>query len=77
MYYNILVNKKYIHRKDVFDMTKKEKKALAKRILEVGTFKETTGNTVYKNNFYTMPIGNLVNIQYKNGKLYDVINYGL
>lgn len=52
------------------------KRELAKRILEVGTFKETTGNAVYTNNFYTMPMGNLVNIQYKNGKMCDVINYG-
>lgn len=52
------------------------KKELAKRILEVGTFKETTGNNIYQNNFYTMPMGNLINIQYKNGKMFDVINYG-
>nr|DAE72267.1 MAG TPA: hypothetical protein [Caudoviricetes sp.]DAR86760.1 MAG TPA: hypothetical protein [Caudoviricetes sp.] len=54
----------------------REKRELAKRILEIGTFQETTGSEVYKNNFYTMPMGNLVNIQYKNGKMYDVINYG-
>ena len=54
----------------------KAKRELAKRILEVGKFEETTGNEVWKNNFYTMPIGNLVNIQYKNGKMFDVINYG-
>lgn len=54
----------------------KAKREFAKRILEVGTFKETTGNDVYQNNFYTMPMGNLVNIQYKNGKMFDVINYG-
>ena len=54
----------------------KAKRELAKRILEVATFKETTGNDIYKNNFYMMPMGNLVNIQYKNGKIVDVINYG-
>ena len=54
----------------------KAKRELAKRILEVGTFKETTGNTIFQNNFYEMPMGNLVNIQYKNGKIVDVINYG-
>lgn len=54
----------------------KQKRELAKIILEVGIFKETTGNGTWKNNFYVMPMGNLVNIQYKNGKMYDVINYG-
>jgi hypothetical protein len=60
---------------EVIKMTR-EKRELAKRILEIGTFQETTGSEVYTNNFYTMPMGNLVNIQYKNGKMYDVINYG-
>ncbi len=54
----------------------KQKRELAKKILEVGTFKETTGTKVCKNNFYVMPMGELVNIQYKNGKMFDVINYG-
>lgn len=54
----------------------KAKRELARRILEIGAFKETTGNAVYTNNFYTMLMGNLVNIQYKNGKMCDVINYG-
>lgn len=52
------------------------KRELAKRILEVATFKETTGDASHQNNFYIMPMGNLVNIQYKNGKMVDVINYG-
>lgn len=55
---------------------KKVNKELAKRVLEVGTFEGTTGNDIYQNNFYTMPTGSLVNIQYKNGKMFDVINYG-
>ena len=54
----------------------KVKRELANKILEVGTFKETTGNDIWQNNFYIMPFGNLVNIQYKNGKMVDVINYG-
>ena len=54
----------------------KAKRELAKRILALGTVKETTGNAIFQNNFYTMPMGNLVNIQYKNGKIVDVINYG-
>lgn len=54
----------------------KVKRELANKILEVGTFKETTGNDIWQNNFYIMPFGNLVNIQYKNGKMFDVINYG-
>ena len=57
-------------------MTKREKRELVKNILEVGEFKETTGTGIWKNNFYVMTRGNLVNIQYKNGKLFDVINYG-
>jgi hypothetical protein len=75
MLYYIHKLKKYIITLEVIKMTR-EKRELAKRILEIGTFQETTGSEVYKNNFYTMPMGNLVNIQYKNGKMYDVINYG-
>ncbi len=73
MYYNIYIKKKTGYNV----MTKKEMKAMAERILSVGAFKETTGTETVQNNFYTMPLGNLVCVKYKHGKLTDVINYGL
>lgn len=57
-------------------MTKKEQREFVNRVIEVGKFKETIGNKVWKNDFYILPSGSLVKIQYHNGKLVDVINFG-
>ena len=56
-------------------MTKKQMAAEAKRIMECGTPNGQTGNAVWQNNFY-MVNGYLMNIQYHNGKLYEIIHYG-
>ena len=57
-------------------LSRKEKEILADRIRVEGIFKETTGNETYENNFYSFR-NRLANIQLKNGRLHDVIIYGL
>ena len=56
-------------------MTKKQMAAKAKDIMEHGTFDGRTGNAEWQNNFYKVN-GFLVNIQYHNGKLFEIIHYG-
>ena len=56
-------------------MTKKQMAAKAKDIMERGTFDGQTGDAEWQNNFYKVN-GFLVNIQYHNGKLYEIIRYG-
>lgn len=54
----------------------KNLKDKANRIVERCRFKEETGNETYRNRFYLSDNGTLYNIQYKNGRLHDVICYG-
>jgi len=56
--------------------TMKQIKTQAAEIKANCTFIETTGNETWQNNFYRGVSGMLFNIQYKNGKLFDVICYG-
>lgn len=53
----------------------KNLKVRAEQIAKEGKFIETTGNGIWKNNFYRHN-GFLVNVQFKDGKLFDIINYG-
>ena len=53
--------------------TMKEKKQMALDIMGRFTFNGSNGNDVWTNNFYLSPSGILWNIQYKSGKLFDVI----
>ena len=53
----------------------RELEAEAEEIMQNGTFNGMNGNTNWQNNFYVVN-GYLVNIQYHNGRLYDIINYG-
>lgn len=55
-------------------MTKLQKKAM--KIKESGKFEGTSGNAVWHHEWYRMPMGNLVGISYKNGKLVEVNNLG-
>ena len=56
--------------------TMKEKKQMALDIMGPFTFNRSNGNDVWTNTFYHTPSGILWNIQYKSGKLFDVICYG-
>lgn len=48
----------------------------ANRIKEYGIMIGESGNTVWHHEWYKMPMGNLVGISYKNGKLVEVNNLG-
>lgn len=56
--------------------TMKEKQQMARNIMGRFAFNGSNGNDVWMNNFYVGPEGTLWNIQYKSGKLFDVICYG-
>lgn len=53
----------------------KNLKARAELIAREGEFIDTTGTGIWRNHFYRHN-GFLVNVQHKNGKLFDIINYG-
>ena len=55
---------------------KKTMKEKAQDIMKRFTFNGSNGNNEWMNNFYLSPSGVLWNIQYKSGKLFDVICYG-
>lgn len=52
------------------------KKELAKKLIDDGQFLNEKGNKTWNNRFYEVQNGCLYNIQYKNGKMFDVICYG-
>lgn len=56
-------------------MKKAMLKEKAKQLIETGEFINESGNETWKNCFYKLN-GFLFNIQYKNGRLFDVIAYG-
>jgi len=47
----------------------------AEQLIATGEFINESGGGIWKNCFYRQN-GCLFNIQYKNGRLYDVISYG-
>ena len=47
----------------------------AKKIIGEGEYIEKTGSGIWENFFYNFN-GNLVNLQFKGGQLFDIINYG-
>ena len=52
------------------------KKELAKKLMDNGKLLSENGNGIWNNRFYEGNNGCLYNIQYKNGKMFDVICYG-
>lgn len=52
-----------------------KKRELAAKLMAENEMESESGNQVYRNCFYRVA-GMLYNIQYKNGKMYDVICYG-
>lgn len=54
----------------------KAMKMRAENAKKYGTFEGTSGNTVWKHEWYRMSNGTLVRISYKSGKLVEAENIG-
>ena len=52
-----------------------KKRALAAKLMAENELHSESGNGIWRNCFYNVS-GMLYNIQYKNGKMHDVICYG-
>ena len=57
-------------------MTNRQLKIKAEAIKISGTYMTTSGNTVWKHEFYKMSLGNIMEISYINGKLVEIQNLG-
>lgn len=54
----------------------KNLQAKANEIRKHGVLIKESGNATWHHKFYKMPIGNLMEISYKNGKLAEINNLG-